>query len=86
MLTDHSGVVRGGDRRRIAFLTYLAIAVVALLSRDAAAQLAPTGGHYAGRASDTGHGANQVNPSGGFSAAVPFDFPPARGGLPIPRS
>jgi hypothetical protein len=51
--------------------------------RPAAAQLAPTGGHYAARASDTGF-AGAVNASGGYGASVPLDLPPARGGLPVP--
>jgi hypothetical protein len=48
------------------------------------AQLAPTGGHYAGRPSDTGFEPGAVNASGGFTATVPIDLPGARGGLPIP--
>jgi hypothetical protein len=38
--------------------------VVALAARPAAAQLAPTGGHYASQPSDTGF-AGAVNSSGG---------------------
>ena len=49
----------------------------------ALAQLAPTGAHYAGRPTDTGF-AGTVNSSGGYSASVPLDLPPARGGMPIP--
>jgi len=49
------------------------------------AQLAPTGDHYAARASDTGF-MGVVNGSGGYSTSVPLDLPPARGGLPIPLS
>lgn len=48
------------------------------------AQIAPTGGHYAGRASDTGFQPGAVNASGGYATSVPLDLPPARGGLPIP--
>src|SRR5689334_8414832 len=64
---------------------YLAILYVmmSLAARPAAAQLAPTGGHYAGRASDTGF-EGSVNSSGGYSASVPLDLPGARGGLPVP--
>ncbi|RKH73676.1 RHS repeat domain-containing protein [Corallococcus aberystwythensis] len=51
-----------------------------------AAQLAPTGGHYGGRVSDTGTEPGMVNASGGFSASVPLDLPPARGGVPLPLS
>ncbi|MCY1030650.1 hypothetical protein OV207_04205 [Corallococcus sp. BB11-1] len=48
------------------------------------AQISPMGGHYGGRASDTGTEPGSVNASGGFSASVPLDFPNARGGLPVP--
>lgn len=47
------------------------------------AQLAPIGGHYGGKASDTGF-EGAVNSSGGYGASVPLDLPGARGGLPIP--
>jgi hypothetical protein len=49
----------------------------------ARAQLAPTGGHYAARASDTGFSA-LVNSSGAFSQTVPLDLPQAKGALPVP--
>ena len=58
----------------------LALLFASGLSR---AQLAPTGGHYAARATDTGF-AGLVNSSGGYAASVPLDLPAARGGLPIP--
>jgi hypothetical protein len=48
------------------------------------AQLAPTGGHYAGRPSDTGFEPGAVNASGGYTASVPLDLPAARGSVPIP--
>lgn len=48
------------------------------------AQYAPTGTHYAGRASDTGHTAPGA--SGAYAASVPIEFPAARGGVPIPFS
>ncbi|HKR23157.1 MAG TPA: VCBS repeat-containing protein, partial [Pyrinomonadaceae bacterium] len=48
------------------------------------AQEAPTGAHYAGRASDTGRGGSFVNAAGTFPASVPLDLPGARGGLPVP--
>jgi hypothetical protein len=47
------------------------------------AQLAPTGGHYAARASDTGF-AGAVNSQGEYGASVPLDLPAVRGGLPLP--
>ncbi len=66
------------------WLSYLIVsAIVILLPLTAAAQLAPTGGHYGGRSSDTGF-TGPINPTGGFSASVPIDLPPARGGLPVP--
>jgi hypothetical protein len=68
--------------RRWAALSSFALAA-SLVPRPAAAQLAPTGGHYAARASDTGY-AGAVNSSGGYGASVPLDLPGARGGLPIP--
>lgn len=52
--------------------------------RSAFAQLAPTGSHYAGRVSDTGH--QSVTATGGFPASVALDFPAARGGIGIPVS
>jgi len=63
----------------------LALALVAFAAPEAAAQLAPTGGHYGGKASDTGF-TGGVTSSGGYSASVPLDLPPSRGGIPIPFS
>jgi hypothetical protein len=64
--------------------SYPIVAVLAgLLPLAAEAQLAPTGGHYGGRPSDTGF-TGPVNATGGFSASVPIDLPVARGGLPVP--
>src|SRR5690348_2552207 len=67
----------------------LARSFVALLGLTLAApslaQLAPTGEHYAARASDTGFGGG-VGSSGGYSTSVPLDLPTARGGLPVPVS
>src|ERR1043166_2571240 len=59
------------------------LATVPLIPVRASAQLAPMGGHYAGRSSDTGY-AGSVNSSGGYQASVPLDLPPARGGMPVP--
>src|SRR5262249_5519290 len=56
-----------------------------LLSSVARAQMAPTGDHYAARASDTGF-SGAVNSSGGYGASVPLALPPAQGGLPVPLS
>lgn len=53
------------------------------VGRDAAAQLAPTGDHYAGRSTDTGF-SGKVNAAGGYATAVPLELPTARGGLPVP--
>lgn len=54
-----------------------------LAPSPASAQLAPTGGHYGGKPSDTGF-EGAVNSSGGYGASVPLDLPGARGGLPVP--
>jgi RHS repeat-associated protein len=48
------------------------------------AQIAPTGGHYAGRSSDTGFEPGAINTSGGYTASVPLDLPAARGSVPVP--
>lgn len=61
----------------------LLVLTVALVPLSARAQLAPTGGHYAARSSDTGF-AGAVNSQAGYSASVPLDLPGARGGLPVP--
>src|SRR5512133_676121 len=58
--------------------------VVSMVPREIAAQLAPIGGHYAGRASDTGHEPGTVSASGGVATSVPLDLPAARGGVPVP--
>lgn len=60
----------------------LILAVAA--ATPAFAQMAPTGAHYAGRPTDTGHGGLAVNAVGGYPAEVPLDLPPARLDLPIP--
>src|SRR5262245_30408022 len=57
----------------------------ALSARPAAAQLAPTGGHYAAQASDTGF-TGGVSSSGTYTTSVPLDLPGARNGLPVPVS
>jgi RHS repeat-associated protein len=66
----------GHFSKQVVFL--LAFAV----PRAGVAQIAPTGTHNAGRASDTGHSGATDN--GGYATAIPLDLPPARGGLPIP--
>lgn len=58
------------------------VAAVLVVPRPALGQIAPTGVHYAGRPSDTGHVG--PNDSGGYSAAIPFELPPSRGDLPLP--
>src|SRR4051812_21275532 len=68
------------SKQVLAWLT-LILAMVGW-ERQSSAQLAPTGTHYAGRASDTGF--TGPNGRGGYSASVPLDLPPARGGLPVP--
>lgn len=63
-------------------VSFVVVAIVAVAS-PAHAQLAPTGDHYGGRASDTGY-AGRVNAAGGFAAAVPLELPSPRGSLPMP--
>lgn len=48
------------------------------------AQDAPTGSHYAGRSTDTGHAGGIVNATGAFPASIPLELPFARGELNIP--
>ena len=67
---------------RIVGLGWLAF-VVSLTSFPAAAQLAPTGDHYAARPSNTGY-AGSVNSQGAFAASVPLVLPPEHRGLPVP--
>jgi RHS repeat-associated protein len=68
----------------IAVFAWITLSMAGLMTVPAFAQLAPTGGHYAGRSSDTGYGGTVANATGTFSATVPLDLPPTRGGLPIP--
>jgi hypothetical protein len=68
--------------KRAARLFFCGMVLAVLCPRTALAQFAPTGAHYGGRSSDTGH--SGPSDSGGYSAAVPLDLPAARGGLPIP--
>ena len=65
-------------------LTLSSMSLLTLLSLPARAQVvAPTGGHHAGRPSDTGF-SGLVNATGGFSESVALDLPADRSGLPIP--
>jgi hypothetical protein len=64
------------------FVWLTLFAMTSLWSRPSAAQLAPTGAHYAGRPSDTGH--SGPNDQGGYPASIPLDLPSSRGGLPVP--
>lgn len=68
------------SKQVLAWLTL--ITALTFLERPSSAQLAPTGAHYADRASDTGFAGPDAR--GGYSATVPLAFPPARGGLPVP--
>src|SRR3954452_18187419 len=70
-------------RARATALALLAV-TGALTPWPSAAQLAPTGGHYAARPSDTGYQYNGPNAIGAFATSVPLTLPPARGGLPVP--
>lgn len=58
--------------------------VVSMVPREAAAQFAPSGAHYAGRPSDTGYGGTFVNATGVYAASVSLDLPAERAGLPVP--
>ena len=60
----------------------LVFSAALLVARSALAQIAPTGAHYAGRPSDTGH--IGPNDSGGYTASIPLDLPASRSGLPLP--
>jgi RHS repeat-associated protein len=64
------------------FAIYLA--AVSMASSGVWAQLAPTGSHYAGRASDTGHTGDSFGTTGAYPASIPLDLPPERAGLPVP--
>ena len=66
-----------------AFKWYLVLSFVAFAA-PAFSQLAPTGEHYAGRASDTGYFGGLINATGAYPATIPLDLPAARGGLPVP--
>jgi len=64
------------------FVVRVAFAVCALACpRLSEAQVAPTGTHYAGRPSDTGHAPSD---NGGYATSIPLDLPASRGGLPVP--
>src|SRR4051794_10937271 len=67
-------------KRNSVFLTTLAVAL--LWQPLAFAQLAPTGSHYAGRSSDTGH--EGPTDRGGYASSIPLELPPSQGGLPVP--
>src|SRR6266436_2656924 len=68
----------------IALFPMFLIALFPMVVAPAFGQLAPTGEHYAGRASDTGFTGGLVNQTGTYAATVPLDLPAARGGLPVP--
>src|SRR5262249_45950522 len=73
-------------RRLIAASILIAWVLFALITsgaQQAFAQLAPTGQHYAGRASDTGYGGSVAIAAWTFAAESPLELPPARAGLPI---
>src|ERR1044071_1406751 len=83
----HMGVVAMIVRGRSLKLgsTGRALAIVAALCGVAWGQAAPSGSHGASKITDTGF-ASQVNSTGGFSATVPLDLPPAKRDLPVPLS
>jgi hypothetical protein len=73
-----------GSAPAIAVVAWITLWPAGLMTVPAFAQLASTGDHYASRPSDTGYGGTVANATGTFSATVPLDLPPARGGIPIP--
>jgi len=79
--------MRRGTRHRSSHAHRMQVCVLVslvplLLPTTSDAQFAPTGTHYAGRPSDTGH--DGPSSSGGYASSIPLDLPPARGGLPLP--
>ncbi len=66
------------------FCVFTLVVFFGVATAQAFAQLAPSGDHYAGRPTDTGYGGNAVDAAGNLPAAIPLEFPEARGGLPIP--
>jgi hypothetical protein len=60
------------------------LCLVVLAVPGAFAQLPPSGAHYAGRSSDTGHGGGLVNATGAIAASIPLQLPEAREALPLP--
>jgi RHS repeat-associated protein len=70
--------------KRIAVQLSFFMLVLSMLPSGVAAQMAPTGSHYAGRASDTGHAAGSVGATGTHATSIPLDLPPDGAGLPLP--
>lgn len=68
--------------RIASWVSFVTFALLLVAERSVVAQIAPTGAHYAGRSSDTGH--SGPDDRGGYSTSIPLDLPPSRGGLPIP--
>lgn len=74
-------------RSRFWLLVSLSVGLLVLAGLTpphAAAQPTLMGAHHAARGTDSGYGAGQVSPTGGYSAQLPIDAPPARGGVPVP--
>ncbi len=65
-------------------IKWLLFAWASAIAPQVFAQLAPSGEHYAGRASDTGYGGTFVGAAGSFAASIPLELPAPRGGLPLP--
>ena len=72
------------NSKRWRLLQWSVLLAVGLAPRTGAAQLAPTGGHYASRPSDSGFESGAPDQTGGYSASVPLAIPAPRGKLPMP--
>src|SRR5215471_19701561 len=73
--------MHSSNKQTIRHARALSVAAIACaVSLSTFAQLAPSAGS---RDSDTGF-ASGMNSQGGYSATVPMEFPPVRGGLSLP--
>jgi len=63
---------------------WLLLVLLAAIAAPAFGQTAPSGSHYAGRASDTGYTGSPVGYTGTYAASIPLNLPAARGGIQPP--
>jgi hypothetical protein len=70
--------------RTSTWMRLAAIGVFVVMAQHAAAQLAPTGDHYAGRPTDTGYAGPFADPTASTARAIPLQFPQERTGATIP--